>query len=109
MWASTAPIRYNMLHAVFPNGPCEVKRSSPSFPRAVLDFGPGDPTGSRVFGGPMSRAVGCSGEGALCRPRNLVERFFSKRKHFRAIAARYHKLARNFLAAIALSPLGQAL
>jgi hypothetical protein len=31
--------------------------------------------------------------------RNLVERFFNKIKHYRAIATRYDKLARNFLAA----------
>ena len=35
---------------------------------------------------------------ALYRERNLVERFFNKLKHFRAIATRYDKLARNFLA-----------
>ena len=40
---------------------------------------------------------------ALYRHRNLVERFFNKLKHFRGIATRYHKLARNFLAAIALA------
>lgn len=39
----------------------------------------------------------------LYRQRNLVERFFNKLKHFRGIATRYHKLARNFLAAIALA------
>jgi transposase len=33
---------------------------------------------------------------ALYRERNLVERFFNKLKHFRAIATRYAKLARNF-------------
>jgi transposase len=36
------------------------------------------------------------------RQRNLVERFFCKLKHFRRIATRYDKLARNFLAAVAL-------
>ena len=40
---------------------------------------------------------------ALYRQRNLVERFFNKLKHFRGIATRYHKLARNFLAAVALA------
>jgi transposase len=30
---------------------------------------------------------------ALYRERNLVERFFNKLKHFRAIATRYDKLA----------------
>ena len=35
--------------------------------------------------------------------RNLVERFFNKLKHFRAIATRYDKLARNFLAGVQLA------
>src|SRR5208283_2815374 len=35
---------------------------------------------------------------ALYCERNLVERFFNQLKHFRAIATRYDKLARNFLA-----------
>jgi len=39
---------------------------------------------------------------ALYCERNLVERFFNKLKHFRAIATRYDKLARNFLAAVQL-------
>ena len=39
---------------------------------------------------------------ALYRERNLVERFFNKIKHYRAIATRYDKLARNFLAAVQL-------
>jgi len=34
--------------------------------------------------------------------RNLVERFFNTLKHFRAIATRYDKLARNFLSAVHL-------
>jgi len=37
---------------------------------------------------------------ALYRQRNLVERFFNKLKNFRAIATRYEKSARNYLAAI---------
>ena len=39
---------------------------------------------------------------ALYRERNLIERFFNKIKHFRAIATRYDKLATNFLAAVQL-------
>jgi len=39
---------------------------------------------------------------ALYRERNLVERFFNKLKHFEAIATRYDKLARNFLAGVQL-------
>jgi transposase len=40
---------------------------------------------------------------ALYRQRNLVERFFCKLKHFRRIATRFDKLARNFLAAVHLA------
>jgi transposase len=39
----------------------------------------------------------------LYRERNLVERFLNKLKHFRRIATRYDKLARNFLAAVLLA------
>jgi transposase len=36
----------------------------------------------------------------LYKARHLIENFFCKLKHFRAIATRYDKLSRNFLAAI---------
>lgn len=39
----------------------------------------------------------------LYRQRNLVERFFNKLKHFRAIATRYDKRDDNYLAAIQLA------
>ncbi len=39
----------------------------------------------------------------LYRERNLIERFFSKLKHFRRIATRYDKLAANFLAMVQLA------
>lgn len=39
----------------------------------------------------------------LYRQRNLVERFFCKLKHFRRIATRFDKSARNFLAAVSLA------
>ncbi len=39
----------------------------------------------------------------LYRQRNLVERFFCKLKHFRRVATRFDKLARNFLAAVLLA------
>jgi transposase len=39
----------------------------------------------------------------LYRYRNLVERFFSKLKHFRAIATRYEKHPDNYLALIKLA------
>jgi len=39
---------------------------------------------------------------ALYCERNLIERFFNKLKHFRAIATRYDKLAKIFLAGVQL-------
>ena len=39
---------------------------------------------------------------ALYAERNLVERFFNTIKHFRGIATRYEKTARNFLAGLHL-------
>ena len=39
----------------------------------------------------------------LYRERNLIERIFSKLKHFRRIATRYDKLAANFLAMVQLA------
>jgi transposase len=40
---------------------------------------------------------------AIYRQRNLVERFFSQIKHFRRCATRFDKLARNFLATVAIA------
>lgn len=54
------------------------------------------PTQSRVR---IQRTV----EPTLYRRRNLVERFFCKLKHFRRVATRFDKLARNFLATILLA------
>jgi transposase len=39
----------------------------------------------------------------LYRYRNLVERFFNKIKHFRAVATRYEKYAENYLALVKLA------
>ncbi len=39
----------------------------------------------------------------LYRERNLVERFFNKIKHFRAVATRYEKHAENYLALVKLA------
>ena len=36
----------------------------------------------------------------IYKDRHLVENFFAKRKQYRAIATRYDKTARNFLAAV---------
>ena len=40
---------------------------------------------------------------ALYRERNLIERFFNKLKNFRAVATRYDKLAKIFLAGVHLA------
>ena len=39
----------------------------------------------------------------LYAARHLIENFFAKLKQFRAIATRYDKTARNFLAAVLLT------
>jgi transposase len=49
------------------------------------------------------RVVKRSVDPAIYRQRNLVERFFCKLKHFRRVATRFDKLARNFLAAVLLA------
>ena len=38
----------------------------------------------------------------LYKDRNLIERFFNRIKHFRRIATRYEKLARNFSSLLSL-------
>lgn len=42
-------------------------------------------------------------DAVLYRQRNQVERFFSKLKHFRAVATRYDKRDDNFLASVQLA------
>ena len=49
------------------------------------------------------RTVRRSVDMAIYKQRNLVERFFCSLKHFRRIATRFDKLARNFLAAVLLA------
>ena len=49
------------------------------------------------------RKVQRSVDHALYRKRNLIERFFCKLKHFRRVATRFDKPARNFLAAVLLA------
>lgn len=49
------------------------------------------------------RQVQRSIDPAIYRQRNVVERYFCKLKHFRRIATRFDKLARNFLAAVLLA------
>ena len=50
-----------------------------------------------------SQGAACLRFCACICERNLIERFLKQLKHFRAIATRYDKLARNFLAGIQLA------
>lgn len=52
---------------------------------------------------PRDRTVQRSVDPDIYRQRNLIERFFNRLKHFRRIATRFDKLARNFLAAVLLA------
>jgi transposase len=49
------------------------------------------------------RCIKRSVDPGLYRQRSLAERYFCKLKHFRRIATRFGKLARNFLASVALA------
>lgn len=49
------------------------------------------------------RKVQRSVDRAIYRQRKQVERFLCKLKHFRRIATRFDKLARNFLAAVVVT------
>jgi transposase len=51
------------------------------------------------------RATRLPFSGWVYRQRNAVERFFSKIKHFRAVATRYDKRDDNFLASVKLASL----
>ena len=50
-----------------------------------------------------NRATPSDFDRELYKERHLIENFFCKLKQFRAIATRYDKTARNFLAAIHLA------
>ena len=49
------------------------------------------------------RKVQRSVDPVLYRKRNLIERFFNKLKHFRKVATRCEKTARNYLAAVLIA------
>jgi transposase len=51
----------------------------------------------------LTRRVQRTVNAKLYRQRNLIERCFNKLKHFRRIATRFEKLARNYLAAVLLA------
>ncbi len=50
-----------------------------------------------------NRVAQCDYDRHLYKARHLIENFFAKLKQFRAIATRYDKTARNFLAGIHLA------
>jgi transposase len=50
-----------------------------------------------------NRRSPCAYDRHLYKARHLIENFFAKLKQFRAIATRYDKTARNFLAAVYLA------
>ena len=52
---------------------------------------------------PRDRIVQRSVSRRIYRQRNLVERYFCKLKHFRRVATRFDKLARNYLASVLLA------
>jgi transposase len=52
---------------------------------------------------PRDRLIQRSVNRRIYRQRNLVERFFCRLKHFRRVATRFDKLARNFLASVLLA------
>ena len=70
--------------------------------RAILDLI--EATGARGhIPTQRDRKLQRSVEPEIYRRRNLVERFFCKLKHFRRVATRFDKLARNYLAAVLLA------
>lgn len=52
---------------------------------------------------PRDRIVQRSVPKRIYRQRNKVERYFCRLKHFRRVATRFDKLARNFLASVLLA------
>ena len=63
-----------------------------------------DAHGARANDKPMpNRVMDLRFSKRLYRKRNLVERFFNKIKHYRAVATRYDKRDDNFLASIKLA------
>jgi transposase len=52
---------------------------------------------------PSRRVIQRTVSRRIYRQRNLVERYFCKLKHFRRVATRFDKLARNYLASVMLA------
>jgi len=59
----------------------------------------------KIWEGEVNRVEPPAFSHRLYRQRNLVERFFNKLKHFRAVATRYDKRDDNYLASVKLASL----
>lgn len=68
------------------------------FRQAITDIG-----ARAVIPNNLSRATKMDVDFSLYRERHLVECSFCKFKHFRRVATRYEKTARNFLAMITVA------
>lgn len=88
-----------LLHGLRPD--CDVIADRGYDARAIVDL-VADRGGRAHIPTQRDRKLQRSVDPALYRERNLIERFFNKLKHFRRIATRYDKSARNFLAAVLL-------
>lgn len=56
--------------------------------------------GEAVIPSPKNRKVQRAYDRERYKDRNLIERFWAKVKHYRRVATRYEKTARNFLAMV---------
>ena len=88
-----------LLHGLRPD--CDVIADRGYDARAIVDL-VANRGGRAHIPTQRDRKLQRSVDPALYRERNLIERFFNKLKHFRRIATRYDKSARNFLAAVLL-------
>lgn len=88
-----------LLHGLRPD--CDVIADRGYDARAIVDL-VADRGGRAHIPTQRDRKLQRSVDPTLYRERNLIERFFNKLKHFRRIATRYDKSARNFLAAVLL-------
>jgi transposase len=79
------------------------RAAGPSDRRTLLYVQRSGDSGSPRDDGSLNRNIKRECDFALYCERNLIERFFNLLKHFRAIATRYDKLARNFLAGVQLA------
>ena len=88
-WAGSA-----MVKSCSPIAPTTATPCAPTSPRAALGPTSSQCPAASTF--PRSAAY-------LYRFRNLVERFFNKLKHFRAVATRFEKHDANYLALVKLA------